>query len=238
MSRTVTLAAFASLLLALGCGGSAESRMAEVRSLQEHGKFDASIAVLDEVLGQDPGHAEANYRLGLALVQTGEPTRALWPLQRAAEASGYESSAGVLLASTYFQTQNFDEAIRAADRVLASDPDREAALRIRANANVAARRLDAAYADTSRLVALYPKDYGVRALHATVLGDLGRLEEAEQANALLKQMGEQSDDPDFRNRACLAPAIFANEKLKNTAKAKALYEDCASRKPTDTVVIS
>jgi hypothetical protein len=28
-----------------------------------------------------------------------------------------------------------------------------------------------------------------------VLGDLGRLEEAEQAHALLKQMGEQSDDP-------------------------------------------
>jgi predicted Zn-dependent protease len=231
------VAALASLLLALGCGG-AESRMAEVRSLQEQGKFDASIAALNEVLARDPGHAEANYRLGLALVQTGEPSRALWPLQKAAEASGYEISAGVLLASTYFQTQNFDEAIRAADRVLAREPERQAALRIRANANVAARRLEAAYEDTSRLVALYPNDYGVRALHATVLGDLGRLGEAEQANALLKQMGDQSDDPDFRNRACLAPAIFANEKLKNTERAKKLYEDCASRKPTDTVVIS
>src|SRR5882724_5706319 len=169
MSRTVTLAALASLLLALGCGG-IESRMASIRTLQEQGQFEASIAELDEVLERDPGHAEANYRLGLALVQTGEPSRALWPLQKAAETSGYEISAGVLLASTYFQTQNFDEAIRAADRVLAADPDREAALRIRANANVAARRLEAAYEDTSRLVALYPKDYGVRALHATVLG--------------------------------------------------------------------
>src|SRR5262249_54441561 len=191
---TVTLAALAVLLLGLGCGG-VESRMASVRTLQEQGQFEASIGELDQVLARDPEHAEANYRLRLALVQTGEPPRALWPPPKGAEASGYEISAGVLLASTYFQTQNFDEAIRAADRVLAVEPEREAALRIRANANVAARRLDAAYADTSRLVALYPKDYGVRALHATVLGDLGRLEEAEQANALLKQMGEQSDDP-------------------------------------------
>src|SRR5262249_5972825 len=213
-------------------------RMASVRTLQEQGQFEASIGELDQVLARDPEHAEANYRLGLALVQTGEPSRALWPLQKAAEASGYEISAGVLLASTYFQTQNFDEAIRAADRVLAVEPEREAALRIRANANVAARRLDAAYADTSRLVALYPKDYGVRALHATVLGDLGRLEEAEQANALLKQMGEQSDDPDVRDRSCLAPAIFAREVLKDTEKANELYGDCARRKPTDTIVIS
>src|SRR5262245_14141974 len=235
MSRaTVTLA----VLFALGCGVGLESKMADVRALQEQGEFDASIAELDEVLARDPGHAEANYRLGLALVQTGEPSRALWPLQKAAEASGYEISAGVLLASTYFQTQNFDEAIRAADGVLARAPDRQAALRIRANANLAARRLDAAYADTSRLVELYPKDYGVRALHATVLGQLGRLSEAERAHALLKEMGDQSDDPDFRNRACLAPAIFAHEVLKDPAKAKALFDDCASRRPTDTVVIS
>src|SRR5213594_1057453 len=208
MSRTVTLAALASLLLALGCGG-IESRMASIRTLQEQGQFEASIAELDEVLERDPGHAEANYRLGLALVQTGEPSRALWPLQKAAEASGYEISAGVLLASTYFQTQNFDEAIRSSDRVLAAAPDRPAALRIRANA------------DTKRLVELYPQDYGVRALHATVLADLGRLDEAEQAHALLKEMGDQSGDPDFRNRACLAPAIFAHDVLKNAPKAKA-----------------
>src|SRR5436309_14189264 len=148
MSRaTVTLAARASLLLALGCGGGIEAKMAAIRTLQEQGQFAASIAELDQVLAQEPGHAEANYRLGLALVQTGEPSRALWPLQKAAEASGYEISAGVLLASTYFQTDNYDEAIRAADRVLAAEPDRPAALRIRANANVAARRLEAAYAD-------------------------------------------------------------------------------------------
>jgi tetratricopeptide (TPR) repeat protein len=230
-------AALAVLLAALGCGG-VESRMTDVRSLQEQGRFAESIELLDRVLAVQPDSAEANYRLGLALVQTGEPTRAVWPLQKAAEESGYEISAGVLLASTYFQTHNFDEAIRAADRVLAAEPDRQAALRIRASANLAARRLDAAYADTTRLVELYPDDYGARMLNATALGELGRLDEAEREHALLKQMGEQSRDPDFRNRACLAPAIFANDVLEDAAKAKALYEDCARRTPTDTVVLN
>src|SRR5947209_7170011 len=94
---TVTRAALASLLLALGCSGGGESKMAAIRTLQEQGQFDASITQLDQVLARDPGHAEANYRLGLALVQTGEPSRALWPLQKAAESSGYEIVAGVLL---------------------------------------------------------------------------------------------------------------------------------------------
>jgi tetratricopeptide (TPR) repeat protein len=159
--------------------------MAEVRDLQDVGQFAASIEKLNAVLAIDPALPEANYRLGLALIQTGEP----------------------------------------------------AAMRIRANANLAARRPEAALADTSRLVGLFPGDYGVRALHATVLGDLGRLEEAEREHQLLKEMGEESDDPAFASRACLAPAIFANDVLGDTEKAAALYGDCAAQKPTDTVAI-
>jgi len=238
-ARTATWIVGAILLLVqVACGGDIESRMAEIRALQDVGQFSASIDELREVLTISPDLPEANYRLGLALVQTGEPSRAVWPLQKAAESSQYEISAGVLLASTHFQTRNYDEAIRAADHVLEVDPERQAAMRIRANANLAARRLEEALEDTSRLVELYPDDYGVRALHATVLGDLGRLEAAEKEHDLLKEMGEESDDPSFRNRACLAPAVFASEVLKDTEKARGLYDDCASRKPTDTVVVN
>jgi cytochrome c-type biogenesis protein CcmH/NrfG len=70
----------------------------------------------------------------MALVQTGEPSRAVWPLQKAADSSQYEITAGILLASTHFQTKNYDESIRAANRVLEIDPERPAALRIRAQA--------------------------------------------------------------------------------------------------------
>ena len=238
LRRAAGRAALGLGLLALGCRNGVESRLADVRALQDVGQFAASIEELSEVLASEPDQAEANYRLGLALVQTGEPSRAVWPLQKATEDSDYAISAGILLASTHFQTQNFDEAIRAANRVLEVDPDRQAALRIRAGANLAARNLEAALADTERLVERHPDDYGVHSLHASVLADLGKIDEARREHDLLKRMGEESGDPQLRSRACLAPASFAADVLEDEKEAKRLYEECAAQKPTDTAVLN
>jgi tetratricopeptide (TPR) repeat protein len=236
--RSAAVVWLAALVGSAGCGGDLESRMTEVRALQDVGQFNASIEELREILTISPDLPEANYRLGLAFVQTGEPSRAVWPLQKAAESSDYGITAGVLLASTHFQTKNYDEAVRAADRVLESDPDRQAAMRIRANANISARRLDAALLDTVRLVERHPDDYGIRTLHATVLADLGRVEEAKIEHDLLKEMGGNSDDPTMRARSCLAPAVFAKDILHDDVAALALYEDCASLDPTDPMVLN
>jgi tetratricopeptide (TPR) repeat protein len=167
----------------------------------------------------------------------GEPSRAIWALQKAMESSEYQIPAGVLLASTHQQTKNYDEAIRAATRVLEADPDREAALRIRATALLGARRLNDALQDTTRLVKMLPDDYVVRALHATVLADLGRLDEAEKEHELVKQIGEKSDDPDQRMRACLAVAVFAKDVKKDLVKAREAYSECAEQHPTDPALL-
>ncbi|MGH0031859.1 MAG: tetratricopeptide repeat protein [Myxococcota bacterium] len=232
------VALLAALTWITACGGDVESRMAEVRALQDVGQFESSIEELREILAVSPDLAEANYRLGLALVQTGEASRAVWPLQKASESSEYAITAGLLLASTHLQTKNYDESVRAANRVLEADPDRVAALRVRAMANLVGRKLDAALEDTERLKELSPDDYAVRALHATVLGDIGRHEEAEKEHEFVKQLGQESDDPNLRIRACLAPAVFASEVLLDTEKAKPLYEDCARRNPTDLVTLN
>lgn len=227
----------AALVLVIACGGDVESRMAEVRALQDVGQFAGSIPELREILTISPDLPEANYRLGLALVQTGEASRAVWPLQKAAESSEYAITAGLLLASTHLQTRNFDEAVRAATRVLEVDPDRIAALRVRAMANLVGRNLEAAYEDSKRLKEMAPDDYAARALYATVLGDMGKKEEAEKENAFVKKLGQESDDPNLRVRACLAPAVFAADVLKDNDKARPLYEDCARRNPTDLVTL-
>ena len=106
------------LIFALACSGSIESQMAEIRSLQQAGQFDPSIAPLRRVLADEPNNAEANYRLGIALVQTGRPSLAVWPLQKAAGSESHAVPAGLLLASTLMQNGTFEESIRAADRVL------------------------------------------------------------------------------------------------------------------------
>lgn len=223
--------------VASGCGGDIESRMAEVRALQDVGQFDASTKELQEILAIDPELPEANYRLGLAQVQMGEPSRAIWALQKAMESSEYRIQAGVLLASTHQQTRNYDEAIRAATRVLEADPDREVALRIRATALLGARRLDEALQDTTRLIEMLPDDYTARALHATVLADLGRLDEAEREHELVKKIGEKSDDPDQRMRACLAVAVFAKDVKKDIPMARVAYNECAEKHPTDPALL-
>lgn len=87
--------------------------MAEVRELQDAGRFDGSIEMLREILESDPDSAEASYRLGLALVQIGEPLQAVWPLQNAVRgASQSEIDAGIQLASIHFGGKAAVEAAR------------------------------------------------------------------------------------------------------------------------------
>jgi tetratricopeptide (TPR) repeat protein len=234
-----TLACIVTLALgALGCGGDIEARMAEVRALQDVGQFTASIEELREILAVAPDLPEATYRLGVALVQTGEPSRAVWALEKAAESNEYAIPASLLLASAHFGAQNFEATVDAVDRVLELDPERLAALRMRAKANLGAGRLDEAMRDTERLLETYPDDYAVHVLYATLLADLGRIEEAKEAHDRVKELALASEDTAISHRGCLAPAIFARDKLNDMDKAEELFEDCIERFPTNAFVAS
>jgi len=220
----------------LGCGGDVEARMAEVRALQDVGQFSASIDELREILAVRPDDPEASYRLGVALVQTGETSRAVWPLQKAAESPDYAVPASLLLASAHFANGNFEAVVAAADRVLEVDPDRLVALRMRAKGNLGAGKLDAAMADADRLLEDSPDDYSVNLLRATILADSGRLDEAEAANQRLKEIGEASGDPSTAPRACLVTAAFARDARKDFEKAEKIFEECLEKYPANAFV--
>lgn len=225
------------LLAFPGCGGDIDGRMAEVRALQDVGQHEASIDELRQILAIAPDHPEATYRLGVALMQTGEPSRAVWALEKATEFKEYAISASLLLASAHFSQQNFEAAIRAADRAIELDPQRHAALRLRARANVGAGRLEDALIDTEQLLEAYPDDYGVYAIYATVLADLERYDLAEVAHDKLKQLALEGDDGSNAHRGCLAPAIFQRDQRQDIERAGALFDDCTERFPTNAFVI-
>jgi tetratricopeptide (TPR) repeat protein len=212
--------------------------MAEVRALQDVGQFSASIDELREILAISPELPEAAYRLGVALVQTGEPSRAVWALQKAAESPSYTIVAGLLLASAQLNNQNYEEVVRAADRVLEVDPNRQVALQLRAKGNLGAGQMEAALEDSKRLVELYPEDYSVQVLYATVLIDSGHVDEAKEAHDRIKELGAESGDPAIESRGCLAPALFAHENLKDDDAATELFEDCITKYPGDSFLIS
>jgi len=222
----------------IGCGGDVGTAMTEVRALQDAGQFTASVDELRRILVESPNLPEANYRLGVALAQTGDPSRAVWPLQKASESTEYQTPATLLLASVQFRLTNFEESIRAANRLLEIDQNHRAALTIRAQANLGIHHLDEALEDTTRLVASYPDDYQLFAVHATVLAEMGRTEEAEAAQFRIKEMSEASGDPRIAGRGCLAPPLFAKNNLEDVERAEELYNDCASKYPADAFVIT
>src|SRR5262245_31973572 len=230
--------ALAAVLPGTGCGGDVESRMAEVRALQDVGQFNASIDELREILAVAPDLPEATYRLGVALVQTGEPSRAVWALEKASESPEYAVPASLLLASAHFGSGNFEATVKAADRVLAQDKDRTVALQLRAKGNLGAGHPADALVDAQRLIELSPDDYGAQVLWATVLTEVGRNDEAKAAHDKLKEMALASGDPAIAPRGCIAPAMFARDQLKDDKRAEELFDDCVQRFPTDALVTS
>lgn len=230
-------ALLALLLIFAGCAGSVEDRLAEVRALQDAGQFNESVEPLRELLAKNPDQAEANYLLGVALVQTGQLSLAVWPLEKAANDPTQETSAGLLLASTFLGLQSHEDAVRIATRVLEKDPDRVAALKVRAQALLGANRREDAIQDTARLRELAPDDYQSLLMHATILAELGRLDEADKAHEELEANAAKSGDPGTLARGCLARAAFYEDNLKDDARAEAHYKVCLDKAPTDALVL-
>ena len=195
-------------LVGIGCAGDVESRLEQVRALQDAGDFSNSIPALREILESYPDHAEANHLLGVALVQTQRPTLAIWPLRKAAESDEFAVPAGVLLASTLLSTSGFEEAISATDKLLGKDPQHVGALLIRVQALLGVARNEEALADADRVLAIKPDHFQALAARGTALQALGRTQEAEENFIRLDQATAASGDPSVEMRGCVALATW------------------------------
>jgi tetratricopeptide (TPR) repeat protein len=233
--RLRRLAQVSLLALLAGCSGSVEDRLAEARALQDAGHFSESVETLRALLEQEPELAEGWYLLGAALAQTGQPSLAVFPLEKAAASLEHRVGAGLLLATTFVQLEAYAEAIRAADAVLAVEPDRLTARRLRAHALLGASRREEAVVDARLLYEALPDDYDAGLLYGTILAELGRHEEAERVHAALEVSAR--DDPDATTRACLARASFFEDHLRDDERAEAHYRRCLSAAPADPLAL-
>jgi tetratricopeptide (TPR) repeat protein len=234
--RWLLLALLVPALVSVGCQRDSESRLGEIRALQQAGEFEASIEPTRVLLHTEPSHAEANYRLGVALVQTGRKGLAIWPLQKASQSDDYGVESGLLLAQLLLGSKDYEEAIRAADQVLALDAERRSALYIRGEANIGASRPEDALTDVGRLLEKDPYDFQAQLIRVAALIDLDRLDEAEAAHLKLKEYGEQLGNPDKAARACAVLANFytGTEQLE---KGEAQYTECLETYSTHPVVM-
>lgn len=228
----VVHALLSALLLLSACGPNTEAQLTEVRALQDAGQFEASIAPLRKLISRESDHAEANYLLGVALIQTGRPSLAVWPLRKASGNEEFGTRAGLLLTSTLSRSEAYEESIRAANRVLEREPENVVALYSRGVAELSAGIPEAALASVDQILSMHPEDHLATLLRGSALTDLDRDEEAEEALKGLAERAAEGDDAVNAARKCAALGVFYSGQESNT-KAAETFDRCLARYPND-----
>jgi tetratricopeptide (TPR) repeat protein len=230
-----TALATAALAFGIACQGSVDSRLADIQALQDSGEFSSSIEPLRKILASNPDQPKANFLLGLALVQTRQPSLAVWPLRKAAEDEEYAVRSGLLLSSTLVQMEGYEEAVKAADGVLRVEPDNVFALQLRARGNIGTNALEEALADAERIVSLEPDNFQGYALKAIALTKLERMDEAEQTILKLNEAAEKMSESTPKMQACVALAAFYRD--NKDERALPTMAKCLERFPSEPFVL-
>jgi len=218
--------------LGLGCSAEHDTRLTEIRTQHAAGALDRVVASLQEILAEDPDHAEANFMLGQVLLQIARPELAIPALEKAAQSKRFARPAGLLLASTHFEMHAFEDAVAAATRVLEVDSSSQFALLTRGRSQLAAGHPTLALADADRILETEPNDQNASLLRARTLLDLGRAEEAEKIwidmHTRLRSLGIV----DQAARACTQLSLFylSQQEVEKTDRT---YQDCLEKYPTD-----
>jgi tetratricopeptide (TPR) repeat protein len=225
-----------SLLLA-ACGPA--DPLDHARLLQEEGHLREAADHLRAELDRDPSNPTLNLAYGEVLMRAGEPSRAIWPLRKAAGSDDLGVEAGVLLTKALMQTSNPEEAVVAATQVLDRDAEHLEALVLRASANLRAKHEEQALVDAEEVLQEMPRQLDATIVRISALLTLGRLDEVgaaiEEASSGLAS--ESDAPPAVRARLCVIEAVFRVE-LGEQDEGESRFEACLAEHPNDSVVLS
>ncbi|MDH5306455.1 MAG: tetratricopeptide repeat protein [Myxococcales bacterium] len=215
---------------------------AEARALLEQGRAEEAVALLQPEIEARSGNPRLYHLYGAALLQSGQPSLATWPLQRAAQDPEQAVESGLLLARALLTGGSPHDAVWAASAVLERDPDNAGALGLRAQGSLRSLDEEPALRDIERLLALgYGADPNdVSLLQAKLEAELrlGRSEDAERTIALLRARAAEAENfpEELAARLCALDAVFSAEKGDAVA-ARAQHEACLERHPAAHVVV-
>ena len=175
------LAGIVLLALVSGCGAPPDP-LAEAKRLQANLRFQESLTPLRELIDERTEDLEVYLLYGTALIRSGSPSLATWPLRKAMEDPDLTVRATNLMATAAVHTGNLEAAEEYANMALEIEPDNLEALSIRSMARVQSRRdYEGALADADRILELDPENPAPLIPRATSLLALDRVEEAGDA---------------------------------------------------------
>jgi predicted Zn-dependent protease len=227
------------LAIGTGCPQTSSGPLDEVRALHVSNRYEESLEALRALMDEDPTDPAVNYLFGKALMYTGEPSLAIWPLRRAVQSPEYAFDAAMLLAHATLGSRTPEDAIGAVDIALAVEPDNVEALALRAHANLKAARYADALVDVERAIKLDPDNLAILVPRVLVLLEFERADEAEAVLAAGGRALETTEEPvgeETQARLCLTNAAFAVEN-GDPKSAEVMYADCSDAYPADPLVV-
>lgn len=116
---TLWIALFATMQWQTGTAAT----LARAESLKDQGRLPEAIARYREFVDSDPDHFQGQRQLGAALLEAGQPTDALSPLQRAVALQPKSAAAHYSLGYDLLQLRQFDQAVNEFRESLALEPE-------------------------------------------------------------------------------------------------------------------
>jgi len=227
------------LVVGTACPQGAGDRLDEIRGLHARNRYEESLEGLRALMDEDPTDPEVNYLFAKTLMQIGEPSLAIWPLQRVVEFPDYAFEAGMMIAWATLDSRTPQDAVDAVTVALAAEPDNVEALALRAHANLKAGHYADALTDIERAFELDPDNPAILVPRVLALLEFNRIDEAESALDASKQVVEFGEEPVLEKthaRLCLTNAGFALDN-GDQKSAEVLFADCLDAYPTDPLVV-
>lgn len=230
-SRWIACVSVVLLAALIGCQERGESDIDAVveqaRVLVTERKFSEALDLMRGLVDEHPDDARVQSLYGEALLASGQPSLAVWPLARAVKDPEQLIYAGLLLARAQGESGSGADAIKTATQILEAHPDNAAALQLRIQAYLGESMETKALEDLDRLEELGGEKSDLDLLRLDALLGLGREQEAE---ALLKEISAEADamredEPAKAARLCAATATFSAER-GDFAGAKARFQEC------------
>lgn len=219
------------------CGSRPDARLSKLRSLQESGHYRDTLQPLREILSKTPDDPEANFLLGLGLLQTGRTPEAMAPLRKAAASDAYAAEAGILLASALAASHAYADAIAATSRVIQKDPSLFSAWAVQAQAHLAAGDFADALADSDKLSELQPGHVTGELIRVSALVRLGRFDEAEKSYASVLEKAKAGGDSTLAARLCTEHAKLIQQRGADEARSEQEVLACVQEYPSEIGVL-
>jgi predicted Zn-dependent protease len=238
-ARCAALVACAGLVLP-ACGP--DDPVAEARVLLEEGRPGEAIPLLRAEIEARPGDPHLYHLYGAALLSDGKPSLATWPLRRAVRDPELGLEAGLLLVRALLAGGGEHDAVRAADEVLALEPQNAQGLALRAQARLRSLDEEGALEDIGGLLELGygadPRDLHLLRTKLEAELKLERADAAAQTIELLLARSAKGEalPAEYVARLCALQAVFTDEKGEAEA-AEELHEGCVNEYPATHIVV-